>query len=277
MAQLIHMRQRIKAVETIKKITHAMRLISMSTHSRLRHKKAQFEEYKNTFLEFASHLQLQPVSGEEQNKVDLKELVLLIGSQKGLCGAFNTNLFKFFESSYPKIGRSVDIISIGKHATDYIMQQKEPIIKFDNFTAQTFVAISLAITDYILLHKNEYAQIVLYSNFARTFFIQKPQTVTLFPFQAKTNEISSETVALEPYSYENDPKSLAEYIQKMLLTITIEELLFESLLAEQSARFLSMDASTRNAENLLIEMKLEYNKTRQAAITRELTELSSSL
>lgn len=277
MAQLIHMRQRIKAVETIKKITHAMRLISMSTHSRLRHKKAQFEEYKNTFLEFASHLQTQYEYSDNQTIGGSKELTIVVGSQKGLCGAFNTHLFKFFEIDYPTIADNIDIISVGKHANDYIISRKEPLIKFDNFTAQTFVSIALEITDYILKHRTEYHQVTLYSNFARTFFIQKPQKATLFPLEAIEHKANTNSFAAEQYAYENDPKSLYEYIQKMLLTITIEELLFESLLAEQSARFLSMDASTRNAENLLVEMKLEYNKTRQAAITRELTELSTSI
>lgn len=276
MAQLIHMRQRIKAVETIKKITHAMRLISMSTHSRLRNKKAQFEEYKRAFLELTATI--KPVEASLiEGPIASKQLIILIASQKGLCGAFNTHLFKYFELDYPVIPVSTDIISVGKHATDYIIQHQNPLMQFNEFTSAQFVSIALQITDFILNHQTDYTQVLVYSNYARTFFVQKPQKMVLLPISTTEIIPNASSQVTQDYIFEDDQATLYDYIKKMLITITIEELLFESLLAEQSARFLSMDASTRNADNLLISMKLEYNKTRQAAITRELTELSSSL
>lgn len=273
MAQLIHMRQRIKAVETIKKITHAMRLISMSTHSRLRAKKEQFQLYKESLFSF-SRLMHSP--DEQQVVTSSQELIILVGSQKGLCGVFNSQIFRFFETNHINLD-DTDMITVGKHATDYITSRIKPLMTFDQFTSQEFVAIATTIADYISKNKNRYLQVTVYSNYGKTFFVQKPQKTILFPAAKLLETTSAAQTENEPYQYENDPTQLAQTIHHMLLTVWLEELLFDSLLAEQAARFLSMDGSTRNAENLLNQMKLEYNKTRQAAITRELTELSSSL
>src|SRR5690242_2309903 len=107
MAQLIQMRQRLKAIATIEKITHAMQLISMSSHFRLRDKKAKIEAYQETlkraFLRVIKHVPawhnslLSPTSPRESHP-----LIILIGSQKGLCGTFNIHLFENFEKDIHK-------------------------------------------------------------------------------------------------------------------------------------------------------------------------------
>src|SRR5262245_56347198 len=100
MPQLIILRQRIRAVETIKKITHAMRLISMSTHSRLKHNKIHLENYKNAFQALWRRIApLIPELEKDSNKG--RTLLIVVGSQKGLCGTFNSTLFKFFEAELP--------------------------------------------------------------------------------------------------------------------------------------------------------------------------------
>ena len=102
MSQLIQMRNRIKAIETIEKITHAMQLISMSTHARLRERKTHIEEYQNTIATLFKKVASQvpdwhnPVLMPSSSRDELP-LIILIGSQKGLCGTFNLNLFSRFE------------------------------------------------------------------------------------------------------------------------------------------------------------------------------------
>lgn len=96
MEQLIVMKQRIKAVETIKKVTHAMRLISMSSHTRLLEKKKNLTEYKETFESLWGSVQavLPPIK-EGPTRGTPKQLIILVSSQKGLCGTFNTALIKW--------------------------------------------------------------------------------------------------------------------------------------------------------------------------------------
>ena len=283
MAQLSSMRQRIRAIETIRKITHAMQLISMSTHSRLRQKKEQLEAYKNAFKRITGLIK------QSINKIETitqptttgsEKLCILVGSQKGLSGTFNISIFKFFEIETAVLEGNFALITIGKHATDYARLKKiKPIRHYDAFSPLNFVTIAQDITQYILHTRQQYQTVTVYSNYPRTFFIQKPQEIQLLPFQEQplTSQTQNMPQPPEDYLWEDSPEQLYATVQELAIAITLQNLLFESLLAEQAARFLSMDAATRNAENLLNAMKLEYNKLRQAAITRELTELASSL
>lgn len=284
-SQLIQMRQRIKAVETTKKITHAMRLISMSTHSRLRQKKAHLETYINAFKHL-SNVVKNLKKDEDNTKLNssgtneisnIKNLIIIVSSQKGLCGSFNQNLFNLFSSEYSELNRQYYIITIGKYGSDFLHNRykKEPLKKFEQFGWLNYVNIAQSITDTILLYN--FDEVTIYSNISRSFFVQKPQKKQILPILDELTEETKVEEDLEEYIWYEDAHVIFNYIRKSTLLLTLQEILFESLLAEQAARFLSMDAATRNAENLIVSMKLEYNKIRQASITRELTELSSTI
>jgi F-type H+-transporting ATPase subunit gamma len=279
MSQLIHMQQRIKAVETIKKITQAMRLISMSTHSRLRQKKAQLESYKEAFEKLGNKIKQIQSTYNKENDLHTTEktrhLIILVSSQKGLCGTFNSQLFRFFESKELAIDKSYDFISVGRYALDYLQKKNLSLFaSYDNCTSEHFVHIANAISDIIINYIDRYITITVYHNYPKTFFIQKPQKTSLIP--AENVQTTPTTETSQTYLLEGSLEQLNSLIERLVLSISLQEALFESLLAEQAARFLSMDTATHNANNLIISMKLKYNKTRQAAITRELTELSSS-
>lgn len=280
MSKLVQMRQRIKAVETIKKITHAMRLISMSTHSRLRNKKAVLEEYKN---ELAALLNKIIISKDLQtkdfgkNKDNQKKLIILVGSQKGLCGVFNNHLFSFFEQEIKKMDTDTfDFISIGKKAVDFLSDDFGSVIMhFNEFSFKTLPRITKTIVDFILSEKNFYSQVTVFSNWPKTFFAQKSQATPIFPFNIKKEEQPQKETA-EEFLWEQPKEKLIEYLKKRHIYLELYTLLLQSLIAEQAARFVAMDSSTRNAKNVLEEMLLVYNKTRQANITRELTDLAGS-
>ncbi len=262
------MRQRIKAVETIKKITHAMRLISMSSHSRLRTKKVFLEKYKDAFLDIYQKVRAYSPKIQNEKYHSSKELYIVIGSQKGLCGTFNTKLQKYLESRIQPNVSNVDVVAVGKQAQSFLTQY--PVIAhFDTFNIQNFVHIAHQLNT--IISQGAYKKVVVFSNILKNFFMQKPEDTTIFPYNIPLKQpLRSENIVFE------NPKLLLEKIETFLISIQLQELLFESLLAEQAARFISMDTATHNADDLLIQMKLSYNKLRQAAITRELTELSSS-
>lgn len=259
MANLIYLRQRIKVVDTIKKTTNAMRLISMSLHSRLRHKKQYLEAYKKEVLNLARNT--QTVSHEQTTKT----LAILVGSQKGLCGTFNTALFSFFANT------TDNIIVIGKQMAQLCALNNVSTTQVhEQFNISNFVDIATKITSVIL--ENKYSSVVVYSNHPKTFFLQTQVKTEIWPLNMQESS-SPET----EYLFEQANETLSSYICQLLIKVHLQELLFSSLLAEQASRFISMDNSTRNAENLLHTMKLQYNKRRQADITRELTDLSGSL
>ncbi len=274
MEQLAHMKRRIKAVETIKKVTHAMRLISMSAHTKLQEKQPMLATYKNTFLSLwaSVHPYLPP---EKNNRLsDPHHLIILIGSQKGLVGTFNTNLYKQLEKDHPSF-KNLFFIGIGKQAINYLNKKHAiTLATYDDLTEQQFISIAQAVTDLLLDLPVHYATTSIYSNRAKSFFVQQPVVTPLLPL---VEPEGAEDAPRTEYTFEQSPELLRERLTSLLLSVRLQETIFESMLAEQAARFVSMDASTRNAENLLTAMQLDYNKVRQASITRELTELTSTL
>jgi len=282
MEQLISMRQRIKSVQTIQKITQAMRLISISTHSRLTNKKQNLEKYRESlfdlYLKIRANLKSKSEATTPSRTINNNNLIIVVGSQKGLSGTFNSHLFKFFEKEY-SLSSSDHIITIGKNVSDYIKKIRniDAILSYDIFNSINFPDIAYAITTYILENISQYKSVILFANHPKSFFLQEPSRFILLPFQKIEHSISPKDIS-STIDYEiSQPEKLIKSIEKIILSTIVQNGLFNSLLAEQAARFLSMDTATRNADNLITAMQTNYNKLRQAAITKELTEVTSGL
>lgn len=289
MSVLMLMRQRMKAIETIQKITHAMQLISMSSHTRLRNKKAALAHYTSELLNLFTHIYAHDLSWHHpillprvHYEDDVKKehiLIILVGSQKGLCGTFNQHLFSFFErEESPEHKLHAHYIAVGKRACDYLAhaQDRTVIKQFNEFTYAMITPIAQQITDYIMHATPHYTSVTVYSNWSKSFFVQVPAPHTVVPLtlpQAAQEDDGTD----ETYEWEQSPETLLTSLAQSILLATMQDLLLTSLTAEQAARFVAMDNSTRNAHNLLDQMTLDYNKRRQAKITRELTDLIGSL
>lgn len=283
MAELMQIRQRINAIATIKKITHAMRLISMSSHTRLKTQEQSLTTYTKAiatlFNKAKSQISdwhnpvLQPLETEQKS-----HLVILVGSDKGLCGNFNTTLFYFFEEYLPSYNLENTIfIAIGKKAIDYLEQKKKiiPSLVYRQFTANSLPTITQALIDHISLKPTPYTSVTIFSNVLKSFFQQKPERTQLIPFQAP--ESSTQDTQTTDFYFEQPGIEVINFLAEQVIKGTLEYLLFQSLISEQAARFISMDSSTRNADRLLEQTKLLYNKLRQATITKELAELTGNM
>jgi F-type H+-transporting ATPase subunit gamma len=274
MANLMTMRHRIKAVQTIKKITHAMRLISMSTHARMKHLETPVKTYQahlnemlNTALGMHSdyrHPLLQPSIPKDEHP-----LIIVISSQKGLCGSFNAGIFQLCNLA-PQLNNA-EFITVGKYATQFIQRTHASAIisSYHAVGLHNFHDIALNIASTITQAKKPFGSITIYSNNAKSFFVQKPTATVVVPatMHAATQEIE--------FYWEQQPEEVLTFLSEQYLRVQIQQALFQSLLAEHAARFVSMDSSTRNAQEILETMQIAYNKARQAKITRELTELSA--
>lgn len=255
MSHFIALSQRIKLIETIKKTTSAMRLISMSLRIRLRQQKTILDEYtavvEQLYHEVKPETSMTPHTTISKNST----IILLIGSQKGLCGTFNEHLFQFFNKQKELQGIP-NIITLGNYATEFIKSRGiTPLHAFHDFAPSNFTkVVSQLMSAIVPLHKE---QLIVVSNQAKSLFLQKPMLTTL--------------TLTEP------EHSTQQYLAHLRIKTTLILLVYESLLAEQAARFLSMDVAYRNAEDLLAQTKLDYNKARQAHVTRELLELSGGM
>jgi F-type H+-transporting ATPase subunit gamma len=274
MANLMTMRHRIKAVQTIKKITHAMRLISMSTHARMKHLEAPVKAYQahlNDMLTTAlgmhsayQHPLLQPSIPAYEHP-----LIIVISSQKGLCGSFNAGIFQLCNLA-PYLDKA-SIITVGKYATQFMQRSHAAAIigSYHAVGLHNFHNIALEIAHTILKSKKPFGSITLYSNSAKTFFVQKPTETVIVPAKVKAADKEID------FYWEQQPEEVLAFLSEQYLRVQIQQALFQSLLAEHAARFVSMDSSTRNAQEILEAMQIAYNKARQTKITRELTELSA--
>lgn len=279
MSQLIQMRQRMKAIETIKKITHAMRLISMSLHARLKLKEEPLTLYKNTVTTIFQSIKNQnpkwhnPVLYPAET-IFPKTLLILIGSNKGLCGNFNSALFKLVQTHKKELP-NLHYIALGKKAIDFARHTDlgTEVAIYPICTMSTLPTLVHGINKELFHTAHHYTSVIVASNMLKNFFIQKPHLTRLIPFIPDSSPATHE---LSEYIWEQDVTEILTLLADQCINAHIQYLIFESLLAEQAARFLSMDNSTRNAKNLLDETKLQYNKVRQAKITKEITELSSN-
>jgi F-type H+-transporting ATPase subunit gamma len=280
MAQLTQIKHRIKAIETIKKITHAMRLISISTHARLKNKEAALLLYTNSLNMLFHTIKKEvpnwhhPALNPVQHHGESRPLIIIIGSEKGLCGSFNTMLFQFLRATLRTYKQKPDVMIIGRKTLDYTDNVAiGPIIKtYAPLTMNTLSKTAEAIVQDIMSFPTPYTHITVVSNKFRSFFVQQPHITRLIPFDPTTpREHALDTTH---YTWEQDPEEILNVIAHQCVQATMHTLLFHSLLSEQAARFLSMDNSTRSAEGLLELNKLQYNKLRQAKITKELTELT---
>lgn len=277
MSQLIQLKQRIKAIQVIKKITHAMRLISMSSRLKMIKNSENLQFFRDEITPLLCSLEKVHPS-IDQNQQFHKNIWILIASEKGLCGNFNSIIFNHFQAQLQHINiEEYNFIAVGKEAGDYLAQQGiKMVARYDKLSNNQLEKTATLLYEFLLAHKDSYQSVTCFYNQSKTFFVQQPCQYQLLPVQPQTSCSIDDTVALEDYHWVQEPADVLLCIFQSFLKLNVLFILSQSIIAEQSARFLSMDSSTRNAENLLKKMKLEYNKIRQAKITRELTELISS-
>lgn len=283
MSELIQLRRRIKAVETTKKIAHAMKLIAISTHTRMRPTITTFKNFANETRAIFDRIWYQipswhhPIVTPPANE---KHLIIVIGAQRGLCGGFTLMLSQTFESLMQeghKLNKKSEVIAVGKKTIEYIKNSSYPhtIRTYDTINQETVDQIAQEITRHIMYVSIPYSSVSVVANHAKTFFVYRSTKTILVPFEKPTNIVPSSTD--HEILWHSSPQQVLDSMVQTRLEASLHLLLIESLFSEQAARFISMDQSTRNANELLSSTRLHYNKLRQAQITKELIELSGGM
>lgn len=281
MSQLIQMRRRIKAIETIKKITSAMRLISRSFHMRMNKEQEMLKEYRDTLCTTFTELrniapEWKPEKFFPPEKLVHKELLIIIGGQKGLCGNFNASLFYWIDTHKEELKTPYKrIVVLGKRIQEHLIKRAITIKKnYEELKPSNLEAHTQELWNDIFNQNERYTKVTILSNQPKTFFIHEQRYQQLIPFIGCANKPN--TQSSEDYHWNHDSNKILNTLAEDFIKLSLRTALFESLLAEQAARFLSMDNATRNANKFLETMQLQYNKARQAKITKELTELSGA-
>ncbi|MBP7496542.1 MAG: ATP synthase F1 subunit gamma [Bacteroidales bacterium] len=286
MANLKEIRQRISTVDSIKQITSAMKLVSASKLRKAQSTVLKFRPYSTKLYELVNNLATYITSLEDgiytnTNKSN-RLLFVVFGSNRGLCGSFNTNIIKTVISNIDNNIKSnnikannVDLICIGKKINDYFVRRKYNVIAdYNDFSEQGLIDLSDNLSKQLILDYKtaKYHKIFLvYSNF-KTSAGASSVTEQYLPFQVSLKkEISKEN----DYIFEPGKLDILSSLVPMCLKVNLYNAAVNSASSEHRARMTAMHIATDNATELLKILRLNYNKARQSAITTELLEIVS--
>ena len=273
-------KRQITAVGKTKQITRAMNMVAAAKLKSAQQRMENFRPYAIKFMDVLSSLALR-VDTRAHALLAVRDprriRVILMTSDRGLCGSFNTNLIKMaeqFMKAKAAEGKDVQLIPVGRKARDYF-RRKAKVVKahadvFRKFDMNLAIAIGEdAIPSFVA---EEYDELYLiYSEF-HNVGIQKPKTVRLLPLPS----IGGEDVDIDKridYIYEPSDEVLLDQLLPMYLRVLIYRALLETSAGENGARMVAMDNATTNCEEMVRSLSLKYNKARQQAITMELMDI----
>ncbi len=292
MSHLVQLREQIKAVQTTKKITHAVRLVSMSMYSKLEKFTTPHKTYFESIANFFTALLEQKAGWQHpvfkpDDILDSRPLFIVIATSKGLCGSLNSNLFRFLEQSiFPQPHQDAEFIVLGLRGIRYIKGRSwgEVVYAYPELSSNNYTTIAEDIVDRIVNSNKNYSSVTFFGSRLQSFFQQKAKRMSLLPLRHDDLGLfrRDDAVVENQDSLGDDPileqqiDELLEYTAASYTYAYVLNVLFQAILAEHAARFLAMDSSTTNAEKYLEKLTLQYNKIRQAVITKEVAELSSN-
>lgn len=287
MASLRDLRARIESTKNTQQITKAMKLVSASKLRRAQHNITNMRPYALALRKLIADLAIthkvhHPLM-MKKNEVK-KVLLVVLTSDRGLCGAFNSNINKFAENyivqnknKYEK----VDFFFIGKRGMDFFLRKNiqgiDSILKLDkdiSYELASGVAEKL-LNQYL---KGDYDQIRLIYNEFKSAISQKVVCETLLPIDVEVSSFNSDTnktMFSQDMIFEPSPEKIIEQLLTRHFDLQIYRCMSESVASEHGARMNAMENATNNAKEMLNAMTLTYNKLRQEKITTELTEIVS--
>lgn len=284
MASLKDVRTRIDSVNSTRQITSAMKMVAASKLRKSQNAVNNMRPYAAKLNEILHNLtdSLSEDSQEVFSKErDLKKVLLVvITSNRGLCGAFNSNVIKAAQrllvDEYPKLHAAgkVDIMTIGKKSTDYFSKKNyKHIGNYDQLFNELNFENALPIAEELTQRfaDNEYDRIILIYNQFKSAATQIVTTEQLLPIISEEDKPENKTKT--DYLFEPDKQEIVEQLIPIVLNVQFYKALLDSYAAEHGARMLAMSQATDNATELIKELKLQYNKARQAAITGEILEI----
>ena len=274
-------RGKIKSVENTKKITKAMEMVAASKMRKAQERMRSARPYAEKVRNIAAHLSkanpeyVHPfqIANTGAKKVGL----IVVTTDKGLCGGLNTNVLRGVTTTLKELdaqGKTADIVAIGNKGFGFANRIGAKVVAHVTQLGDTPHLEKLIGPVKVLLDAyaaGELASVqICYTRFINTMK-QEALVEQLLPLKAAT--LASEPAHQWDYIYEPDAKSVIDDLLVRYVEALIYQAVAENMASEQSARMVAMKSATDNAGSVIAELKLIYNKTRQAAITKELSEI----
>jgi F-type H+-transporting ATPase subunit gamma len=271
-------RRRIAAVKNIKQITRAMQFVAASKLKRAQDATLSARPYSQKIDELLADL--SAVIGADEHPLlarreDGKRLIVLITSDRGLAGPFNTNTIRFAALEITQHGGDLAVVTVGRKGRDAMRRSRVPMeAHFEGFGDRPNFAdvlpLARLITDDYLA--GTYARVdVVFSQFVSTL-TQRPALDRLLPIEPAED---TEGIPGNQFIFEPRPGAVLEQLLPRYIAARLFQAVLESKASEESSRMVAMRNATDNAEDLIQDYTLAYNKVRQANITREMIEIAS--
>ena len=289
MPSLKELKNRITSVKSTKKITSAMKMVAASKLRRAQELAESSRVYADSLAFILSSLAGKPsknsdlpeiLTGRENPKTTL---LIINSSDRGLCGGFNSNLFrnaKTWIAEQQAKGKTVKLLTVGKKASSFYRRSEIDVIaNFEDLTSndrQIQVAEEIKSKIVELFESKEVDEVSILFNKFVSAIAQEPSYQSLIPMASddeQTEEVVETSNAV--FEFEPDKNELLEYLLPRNFLTQIYRSILESSASEHAARMTSMDNATRNAGDMIDRLTLTYNRTRQAFITKELIEIIS--
>jgi F-type H+-transporting ATPase subunit gamma len=291
MANLRDIRNRISSIENTQQITKAMKMVAAAKLRKAQQRMLATRPYANKIQSVVGRL----VDGTGSDNILLRQpevtdrvLMIVIGSDRGLCGAFNNNLFKVVEgkirteyAEFHEAGK-LDIITVGRKADAYFKKRKYSVIGsnigfFDKLNYESTASImedsitwfTEGIYDKVVIAYNEFKSVISQNRKVEPVLPIQPDTLA-----GKDSDTEADS-GQSDYIFEPDTETILRDILPAHLNMQLWRAVLESNASEQGARMAAMDNATENAKDLERELRLEYNQARQSAITTEISEIVS--
>jgi F-type H+-transporting ATPase subunit gamma len=284
MPTLRDLRKRIKAIQNTKKITRAMKMVAAAKLRKVQDRMLNFRPYANsmnavlTDLAAVAEREAHPLLAFRPRK---KIEVLVLTADRGLCGAFNTNILRAAYQhieSLKRDGFELSVSAIGRKARDYFRRRNIPLRKiWTGISGKlTYAHAQEIATDIIENYINEnFDEVFIIYNEFKSLIAQKISIVKLLPIEEiKAEKAGTESVYITgDFLYEPSPEKLYERLLPKHVEIQTYRSLLESSAAEEGARMNAMENASKNCEELVTKVTLIANKVRQAVITKDLMDI----
>ena len=285
MASLDDLKKRIASVKSTQKITKAMKMVAAAKLRRAQESaekgRPYSEKMNNVILNLSNGISDKEnapklLSGSGQEKT---HLCVVMTSDRGLCGGFNSNIIKKAKSYFAKIldeGKELKIITVGSKGNDQLKRvYGDKIIENISFkeskNANYFDADKVGKMVIEKFEASEFDVCTIFYNQFKNVITQIPQAQQIIPLNNEGEESSSD----ESYEFEPDEDEILSNLLPKNISTQIFRAMLENSASEQGARMSAMDNATRNAGEMVDKLTIEYNRSRQAAITKELIEIIS--
>jgi F-type H+-transporting ATPase subunit gamma len=290
MPNLLDIRRRIKSVKNTQQITKAMKMVSAAKLRRAQDRVVTARPFANKMMEVMGELAKRTDENFHHPLLDLRGderyLLVLITADKGLCGAFNTNLTKAAQQFIrDNSAKSVELIAIGRKGRDLFRNRRASIAaEYLGLTGKGRVEFSEArevaqSISTLYTEVKELDKVFLIYNEFKSVLSQRVVVEQLLPVSRAKEEAldakSQQALTLIDYVYEQPPEEILSRLLPRLVETQIFRALLESVASEQGARMTAMDSASKNASELIDSLTLNMNRVRQAAITNEIIEVVS--